>query len=187
MNQLAPTSVLAQFSVDETLPPAEYAHSVYAKLIYAKKSQDILFLALGKLLKEIRDKRLYEVLDYENFGQFLASDELSISRESAFLYIRVYEFFVEYLELDESYVATIPVSKLAMLVPVLKKMESKEQIMEFISDTENLRFGDFVREVRKFQNSTKPTVHWSEELDKWIVQYYDNATILNSLGEYKKD
>lgn len=185
MNDLVP-SVLAQFSVDESLPPSEYAFEVYNKLVYAKKSQDILFLALGKLLKEIRDKKLYETLDYENFGQFLASDELSISRESAFLYIRVFEYFVEFLQLDEAYIATMPISKLQMLVPVLKKMDNKEEAIKFIQDSENLRFGDFVREVRKFQNSTRPTIQWSEELDKWIVNYYDNATVLNSWGEYEK-
>jgi hypothetical protein len=124
-------------------------------------------------------------LDYENFGQFLASEELSFSRESAFLFIRVYEFYIEYLSLSEDYIATIPVSKLAMLVPVLKKMDNKEQAVEFLSDTENLRYGDFVREVRQFQQTTKPTVYWSEEKDKWIVRYFDNATILETLGTYE--
>jgi hypothetical protein len=178
---LALQTVLAQFTPDSALTRAEYAHDAYSKLLYAKKSQDFLFLAMGKILKDIRDEKLYIDLDFDNFGQFLASEELSFSRESAFLYIRVFEFYIEYLQLNEEHIQNISVSKLAMLVPVLKKMASKEEAIEFIQDTENLRYGEFVREVKQKQGSTKPNVYWSEEHDKWIVAYHEQHTILQSL------
>jgi len=180
---LALQTVLAQFSPDSALSRSDYAHDAYKKLLFAKKSQDFLFLAMGKILREIRDEKLYQDLDFENFGQFLASEELSFSRESAFLYIRVYEYFVEYLQLGEEYIQNIPVSKLAMLVPVLKKMDSKEEAIKFIENTENLRYGEFVREVKQHQSGIKPTVYWSEETEKWVVSYYESVTTLQPLGD----
>ena len=77
------TSIFAHFQVDETLPVEERAFQTWRALLSAKRSHDGLFLVIGKLLKDVRDERLYEKLDYENFSQFLSSEELGFSREKA--------------------------------------------------------------------------------------------------------
>lgn len=179
-------SILDQFNVSTSLSTPEYAFEIYKKFLLAKRGQEYLFMAMGKLLKEIRDKKLYLTLDYDNFGQFLSSDEISISRESAFQYIRVYEFYIQYLELDENYVGKMPVSKLSIMLPMLKKVETKEEAIKLIEDMAPLGYADFIREVKlKTDRSGKPQVYFSNELDKWIVQYYDNKTVLYTLGDYE--
>src|SRR3989304_4785788 len=104
-------SVFTGFEVDKTLPKEDYTFKLWQNLLIAKKQQGFLFLVIGKILKEIRDDKLYTILDYENFGDFLGSDELAFSRESAFMYIRVYEYYIGYLELNEERIQNLDVSK----------------------------------------------------------------------------
>lgn len=167
----------------------EYAFATYKSFLLARKHTEALFLVLGKLLKEIRDKRLYEALDYPSFHQFLVSDDVSFSRESAYLYIRAYEYFVEHLSLSEDAVKTIPISRIQTIIPVLKKIEEeegKDAVIEKIKDLSILRTPDFVKEVDKMKKNTKPSVSWSEEHQKWIVWYYENTTLVFSKGDYEE-
>jgi hypothetical protein len=50
-----------------------------------------------------------------------------------------------------------------------------------------MRYGDFVREVKQQTNKDgKPTVYFSEESGKWVVNYFENTTMLTSLGQFEK-
>ena len=48
-----------------------------------------------------------------------------------------------------------------------------------------LRYNDFVHEIKKEKKTAKPSVYFSESLDLWIVEYFDNKTKLMSLGNYE--
>ena len=138
------------------------------------------------MLKCIRDKKLYKFLDFENFSQFLSSEELSFSREKAYLYIRTYELYVEHLNLSSDELSKMGVAKLMMLAPLVKETHSKEDAIQKINEMKDMRYGDFVREVKsQIDKSGKPSVYWSKEADKWIVNYYENTTHLVSLGDYE--
>jgi len=183
-SKLTERSVFSYFQVDESLPRNEMAHSAWNALVAAKKSYDALFLVIGKLLKIVRDQELYKELDYENFSQLLESEEVSFSREKAYMYIKVYEYYVETLQLSEETVGSINVSRLSMMVPVLKQIEDRSEIVEKIDEMSKMRHGDFVREIRQQTNRRgKPEVYWSEEQDRWVVKFYDNRTILQSMGD----
>lgn len=181
-------SLLDQFETDSTLTKEEYGFAVYQKLLLAKRNHEALFLVIGKLLKEIRDHRLYEVLDYDNFSQFINSDEVSFSREKAYMCIKVYEYYIEYLDLDPDRIGSMNISRLSMLVPVLKKIEDRTEAVKQIEEMDKLSHGDFVREVKKKTNRTgKPQVFWSDELDKWIITYFENNSHLHNLGLYEPE
>lgn len=180
-------SILSSFDVNEQLPDNELCFDLFKKLIIARKTQDVVFLAIGKMLKVVRDKKLFKYLDFENFSQFLESEELSFSREKAYMYIRIYEFYSEHLELGEDVMKDFPVVRLSLMMPQLKKLETKEEQIQEIERVKSLRHNDFVREVKQANNiDGKPEVYFSKEANKWIVNYYPNITALVDLGEFVK-
>jgi len=182
------TSIFAHFKVDLDLPIEERAFATWKALLSAKRSHDGLFLVIGKLLKDVRDDRLYESLDYDNFSQFLASEELGFSREKAYMCIKTFEYYIEYLELDPEHVGQMNISRLSMMVPMLKQIEDKTEAIKQIEAMSSLRHGDFVREVKNKTNQDgKPTVYWNKELSKWYIGYYPNTCHLHSLGDFEKE
>lgn len=179
-------SVTAAFDVDETMSDADLTFDAFKKLVLARKTQDLVFLSIGKMLKIFRDRKLYKQLDFDNFSQFLASEEISFSREKAYLYIRTYELYVEKLQLDPDEVGKMGVVRLMMMAPVVKDM-SREEAVKQLEEKKDMRYGDFVREVKQQTNKDgKPTVYFSEELGKWVVNYFENTTTLTSLGLFEK-
>ena len=179
------TPLFERFEIDRSLSQNDQAFATWRVLLEAKRNHDGLFLVIGKLLKEVRDQKFYKHMDYETFGQFLESEELSFSREKAYMCIKVYEYYIEYLELDPSSIDTLNISRLSMMVPLLKQISDKTEAVKRIEEMSSLRHGDFVREVREKSNRDgKPAIYWSEELSKWIVTYYHNTTHLNDLREF---
>lgn len=179
------TSIFQNFQIPDGLSDADRAFKTWEALLVAKRSHDGLFLVIGKLLKDVRDQELWKFHDYDNFTQFLGSEELGFSREKAFMCIRTYEYYIEYLQLNPESVGKMNLSRLSMMMPVLKKIEDKTEAVKQIESFQSLRHGDFVREVKARTNRDgKPSVYFSEENDKWIVDYYNNTTLLNDRGEF---
>jgi hypothetical protein len=179
------TSIFAHFQVDDNLPKEERAFQMWKVLLSAKRGHDGLFLVIGKLLRDFREEELFKQLDYENFTQFLESEELGFSREKAYMCIKTYEYYIEVLELDPESVGKMNVSRLSMMVPVLKKIEDKTEAVKQIEQLNTLRHGDFVREVKSRTNTDgKPTVYWSEQMGKWYIGYHPNTCYLQDLGEF---
>lgn len=187
ISKYKPNPQITTFDFDETLPEEELSFILLNNLVVARKIQDATFLAIGKMLKIIRDRKLYIHLDFENFSQFLASEEISFSREKAYVCIRTYELYVEQLHFNPEDIARMGVVRLMMLAPVVRDMEDKEEAVKKIEEMKDLRYGDFVRAVKKETNTDgKPEVYYSPAVDKWFVNYYDNMTELHSLGNYEK-
>lgn len=176
------SNLFEMFEMDHTLSREEYAFDIWNKLIMAKQVSEALFIVQGRLLKEIRDDRLYEVLDYPNFTQFINSEEISFSREKAYLYIRIYEYFIETLKINPERVAEMSIARLGMMLPHLKKMDDEEAI-EKMQEFNAMRHNDFVKDIKKIRTGGKPNVYWSEEIEKWIVQYYPKITQLITLND----
>lgn len=180
-------TVLSVVEVDKNLPRPEYAFAVNQQLILAKKQSDYLFLVIGKLLKQIRDEKLYEQLDFINFGEFLYSNEVSFSKESAFMYIRVYEYYILKLRMTEEQVGKISVSKLSMMIPVLKGIEDESKAIEMVEEYGVLTHSDFMLKIRQEKKDDKPKVYFSRELDKWLVEYYEDRTHFHCWGNFPEE
>lgn len=181
--------VFEHFGVDASLPRSERAFQAWKNLLKAKAGYQALFLVIGRELKRVRDEELFKELDYENFTEFLGSEELGFSREKAYLCIRSYEYLIEHLGLDVARVGEMNISRINMMIPVLKRIEEasgKEAAIEQLEDYNALRHTDFIREINQEKASKKPSVYFSEELDKWIVNYYDDTCVLHSLGLYEE-
>lgn len=181
------SSLLDITTVDKTLTPPAYAFELNQRLIFAKRQSDFLFLIIGKILKEIREKRLYEHLDYSTFSSFLSSNDVSFSKESAFMYIRVYEYYIEELQMSEQVIENISVSRLSMLIPVLKKIEDRNEVVELVQEYGSLTHNDFMLKLRQKKHDDKPTVYYSKSIDRWVVEYWSNRTNLFDKGELVDD
>lgn len=174
--------------IDETLPEPELATVLLRNLVVARKIQDVAFMSLGYILKMIRDKKLYKYLDFEDFSQFLASEEVSFSREKAYLCIRVYELFVEKLEFSPDEIGKLGIARLMMLTPLIKDLVTKEEAVKKINEMKDLRYGDFVRQVKQETNTDgQPEVFFSKETGKWFVNYFQDKTVLHDLGIFHND
>lgn len=181
------TPIFQHFQVDENLSDEDKAFTTWKALLSAKRNHDGLFLVIGSLLKSIRDNKLYEFLDYESFSQFLASDELGFSREKAYMCIKTFEYFIEYLSLDPDYIGKMNISRLSAMVPVLKQIDDKEQAIKKLEEMSSLRHGDFIKSLEREKKSSakgRPTVFYSEETNKWQIKYYTNTTEIFCLGDY---
>ena len=187
LSQYKPTlpSLLKDFTLDEELSEVDQAFKANEMLLIAKRNSECLFLVLGMILKTIRDKELYLKLDYESFSQYLASEEVSYSRESAYLFIRSYEYLIQHLKLNPDEVGKMNIGRINNMIPVLKKVEEEqgiEQAIEMIKDFQSLRHGDFVKKINESRKSSKPDIYWSEEQKKWICNYWEDTTVLHSKG-----
>lgn len=181
------TSIFAHYQIDANLPVEERAFTAWKMLLSAKRLHDGLFLVIGKILKDVRDEKLYEKLDYENFSQFLSSEELGFSREKAYMCIKTYEYYIETLELDPEKIGQMNVSRLSLMVPMLRQIEDRKEVIRQIEEMNSLRHGDFVREVKnRTSRGGKPNVYFSEELGKWYVGYHPNTTYLQNIGDFQQ-
>jgi hypothetical protein len=174
-----------QFTIDAELPPKEKAFATWRALLIAKRNHEGLFLIIGKLLKDVRDDKLYLDMDYENFSEFLESEELDFSREKAYMCIKTYEYYIDYLQMDPDHIGKMNISKLSMMVPMLKQIEDKTEVVKEIERLSGMRHGDFVREVKTQTNlDGKPSTYYSNEQGKWVVNYYKNTTFLQDIGDF---
>jgi len=183
-------SLFQDFSIDEELPEEERAFKANELLLIAKRNNEALFLVIGRLLKTIRDNELYLKLDYESFSQYLASEDVSYSRESAYLFIRSYEYLIQHLKLDPDSVGKMNIGRINNMIPVLKKVEEEqgmEEAIRMISDFQSLRHGDFVQKIQETKKNAKPDLYFSQELGKWICSYYEDTTVLHSKGVLAKE
>lgn len=175
------------FAIDETLPVNELAFAVLQTLVRARKTQDALFLVIGKMLKLVKDKKLHKNYDFDTFEQFLASEEVAFSREKAYLYIRIYEMFVQRFQMKEKDLTDLGVARLQALVPVLKEITDRDEALAKIEELggSSIRFNEFIRATRNLTNTDgKPTVFWSDEASKWIIQYFNDKTNLIDMGKF---
>lgn len=176
-------SGIVQFKTKDLETP-EGVFGLYKTLLQLIRMQEATFLAIGRAMKMFRDKKLYEDLDYANFTQFLNSEEVSFSREKAYMYIRIYEYFIEWLEMDENRVAQMSISRLSMMLPIIKKIDDKDEAIEKIEEYNAMRHNHFVEDIRKVKTGGKPNVYWSKKIEKWIVNYHPNITQLITLKDY---
>lgn len=73
------------------------------------------FLTLAAAMKEVRDKKFYLELNYDNFEQYCWSPEISMKPSTINGYIRLYENLVLKKEIEVDRLKNIAISKLNMI------------------------------------------------------------------------
>jgi len=80
------------------------AFDLYQQTVLLIKGQRKLFLELGFVLSQIKNKSLYKQMGdggFETWRSFLANPEINITPSTADVYIKVYEFYIERLKLPK--------------------------------------------------------------------------------------
>jgi len=144
------------------------------KLQFAIRKQAELYLVIGEILKRIRDEKLYSYLGeggYDTFQHFLNNAEIGLRPSTAYLYIRIYEYYIQQLSMTHEQIIQIPINRLMRLLPTLKTKpdnESKE-IVQNISQLTNYDFDEEIKE--KKMETPKPLLFKDKETGKYIFQF----------------
>lgn len=151
----------------------DLAFNLVEELKLRLKEQGAIFLRVGKILKTIRDEKIYETLGADSFTEFLSDPDIGLKQATAYLYIRVYEFYVEKMELPEDEVAQIPSYKLFRLLPLLKD-KTKKEALKALDDVKSLGIKDTEITIKenKLEAYKHPVVYACEKCHKWVIKYH---------------
>lgn len=161
-------------------PKQEKAFDLYQRCVFLRKKQGELALEFGRVLKEIRDKKLYRYLGeggFETFNQFLANPEINLNPNTALAYIRVYEYYVLELNIPKENLLDIPFNRLNNLKSKIEKLPREEQ-EEWIEKAKTLSYTDFKAELQEKKMEKKPfiTVKRCKQCGQYEI-YYDQSQI----------
>src|SRR3990167_9665579 len=81
------------------------------------------FFRLGEIMKEIRDKGIWQPLGYESFEAFYSDPDLAYAKSSVYHAIKLVETFPDWKDK-----VGIPVSKLIMIAPHVKDNNKEELV-----------------------------------------------------------
>lgn len=152
----------------------ETAWSEYQKLQVAIRTQAELYLMIGETLKNIRDMRLYKYLGdggYDTFQYFLNNHEIGLRPSTAYLYIRLYEYYIQQLQMSHETVVQVPINRLMRLLPTLKQKDDEEskEIVEKMTELTNF---DFDEEIKEKQLETpRPILYKDKETGKYVFEF----------------
>ncbi len=108
----------------------EKARCLHQELIHLNTKLDTTFLEMGMVLKEIRDRQLYQPLNYKNFNAYLK--ELDFSRSRAYALIGVVEDFYLTGQINQHELVSIGWEKLSLLRPIKETQSFSEWVEKAI-------------------------------------------------------
>jgi len=150
------------------------AFELYHNLQLAIKNQGKLYLIIGQTLKKIRDEKTYNYLGeggFDSFQQFLNNAEIGFRPATAYLYIRLYEYYIERLKLAVEEVVEVPMNRLMRLLPALKQKTDKESI-EIVQNFKTLTNFDFDKELKEKKLETeRPVLFKDKETGLYIFEF----------------
>jgi len=125
---------------------ALYAHYCRQLVIEYKGGVNKNLWELAKVMKEIRDSKLYLLLDCSTFNEFIAQPEIGMSRSAVYALIKRYEIYSLHLNVPENRLLNIDNSKLDIIAPVVRNAPE-----EWLSKAEQLSQSDLINETRLAQ------------------------------------
>lgn len=125
------------------------AIDLHNKLLEMKKVMSDVLFGVASILKEIKDKRLYELLGYESFGEYVQSPDIGINMRTAYYYIEIYETFILKLSYKPEDLREFSYDKLRKLLPTVRSIEPIEgKIQKVMDDARVLRWYDFNKQYK---------------------------------------
>ena len=95
-----------------TQQQGDLAFNYFTELKELVTEQGKLFLDIGRVLKTVRDNKLYKHLDIDTFNAFIAQPEIGLSRSLVYGYITIYETYLLKYGYPASQILKVPYSKL---------------------------------------------------------------------------
>lgn len=95
-----------------------------------------VWIALAGYLHEFYSERMWEHLGHDRFEEWLGTPEIGLGRSQVYALIEAYEELVVKREVEESVLAELEATKLAVVLPALRKGEV--ELEEALADCEAL-------------------------------------------------
>ena len=143
--------------ISKEINPAEQerAESTHKEILVRTIVTANNLIELGRLFKEVRDKKLYKLLGADTFGEYCGFPEISFGRSTIYSFIHVYELFVLKLNYDPERLSKIGHRKLQIITPVLSKKDLQDKDFSdahfWLDNAEVLSESDLINAVRGFQ------------------------------------
>lgn len=124
----------------------ETAHILDQQIVQANYNIRANFIALARLLCQMRDEKLYLVLGHPSFNSYLADVGVEMDRSWAYRLIRAWEKFSVGLGVPDRKLIEVGPTKLDIIAPVVNEGNKDEWL-----DKSVLSKGDLISEVRSSQ------------------------------------
>jgi hypothetical protein len=112
----------------------EIAKKAFDDILRWKQISGISYLQLGRILKDFKDKKLYESLgespEFESFEKFLTIPAIDIKLRKAYYLIQIYTTFIEKFGFKIEELSDISWTRLRALLPCAKEENSKDLVEE---------------------------------------------------------
>ena len=153
----------------------EMAYKLYEEFEDTMREQGLTYVKAGKILKTIRDEKLYEYLGdggYDSFDSFIAQSRLR-SIATAHLYIKVYEYFIEKMKMTVQEVSEIPLHRLQLVVYTAKTLDNEKEEKELIEKAKVLSTSDLKKEIQVIKPHIldHPFVYLCDKCRRWRIEY----------------
>jgi len=155
-------------AIEKKTAEAEIAFELFQSLLDAKNEAGKQFLRMGEVLTIINEKKLYTFFSADNFEEFLAIPELSFARATARLFMHVYDLYIRRLGLSREEVASIQISRLQKMAPVVESNPG-----EWMAMATTLSPSDFDIAVREHQGLPPRKIKEKEDEINFLGSYQE--------------
>ena len=130
---------------------AERAHKNFTDIKSIRAHVVTNFIELGRLFKVNHEKEYYKVLGHETFDEFLGDPELGFGRTAVKFFIKVYERYIQSLDIPKERLLRCSWTKLQIVEPFVKTIgaEDKSKVEEWLYKAETLSCSDLKLEVNE--------------------------------------
>lgn len=116
------------------------------RIIKLKEDVATSSFELGMILKRVKDEKLYRALDHDTFNEFLGDPQYGMARSTAYLFMGLYERYVDRLKIPNEKLVAIGTTRLQLIGPVVSNTLDKPT-EEWLDKAEHLSFSDLKIEV----------------------------------------
>ena len=124
---------------------AERAHDLEQAVVVGSLSARRAWISMAEALHAIQSERLYELLGYEKFTEWIAAPEISLGRSQAYALSSIYQTFVVEKGVPIDDLSYIEPSKLAETLP---KVREGFPVGEALADATELSRSDLRAKYR---------------------------------------
>jgi hypothetical protein len=111
------------------------------------------FVELGQLLSEIKAKRIFNFKGYDSFKEFVQT-EFALNLALCNKLIRVYDLYINKLDMSEEDVKDFGFEKLSLIAPVMEKVDAETRA-GWLKEAYNMSTGELQDHIKALNKKAK--------------------------------
>lgn len=165
---------------NQITPKQQMAWDLYQEALGLRGTQTKVALRFGYVLNKINNEKLYRYMGeggFDTFKHFLV--EIKLNYNTATAYMRVYETYINRLQISEDELWGIPFTRLNQLTSKIKDMPLEEQ-KEWVEKAKVLLRDDFDKEMveHKLQKVKRVTIRKCRKCEHLKIEYLVDAVCM---------